>query len=149
MLYAAAIACAEREIPWAAISNSLNPVLPEALDSELLATVRWLAPERQALFARHGLAEVRFRGCDLLSPDLTVAFATREFVGEVAGVHLVGPSLPRGARGDEREFPWATLSGAPVIYFSLGSQIYHQPSLFRRAIDAVVGRPIDLVLSKG
>lgn len=147
MVYAAAIACGLEGVPWAAISNSLNPVLPDTLDSELLRTVRWLAADRDALFARYGLSG-RFRGCDLLSPDLTVAFTTEALSGgPVAGVSQVGPSLPRGVRGDEAPFPWAWLTGAPLVYMSLGSQIYHQPAAFRAAIAALAGRPLQLVLS--
>jgi MGT family glycosyltransferase len=39
------------------------------------------------------------------------------------------------------------LSGAPLVYFSLGSQIYYQPALFRRVIDALAGRDVQLVIS--
>jgi zeaxanthin glucosyltransferase len=147
MVYAAAIACELEGVPWAAISNSLNPVLPDALDSELLRTVRWLSPARTALFARYGL-DARFRGCDLLSPRLTVAFTTEALTGgPVGGVAQVGPSLPRGLRGDEAPFPWTWLDGTPLVYMSLGSQIYHQPAAFHAAIAAVTGRPVQLVLS--
>lgn len=149
MVYAAAIACVHERVPWAAVSNSLNPVLPDGLDSELLRTVAWLAPERDALFARHGMT-ARFRGCDVLSPHLTIAFTTEAFVGAVPGVELVGPSRPRGVRGDEVGFPWAWLDPArPLVYCSFGSQIYYQPALFRAVIDAVAGEPVQLVASVG
>lgn len=147
MVYAAAIACELEGLPWAAISNSLNPVLPEEVDSELLRTVRWLAPAREDLFARHGIS-ARFRGCDVVSPHLTVAFATDAFVPPTAGVELVGPSLPRGERGDEVTFPWSRLAAdRPIVYASFGSQIYWQPRLFRRLVDAIAGRPVQLVAS--
>lgn len=156
MLYAAAIAAHRAGIPWVTLSNSLNPVLPDRgrpgprLDSELLRTVEWLAASREALFARHGMAPV-FSGCDLISPHLSVAFTTPEFVGESDGRHpgvaLVGPSLPGRSRGDETPFPWERLTGAPLVYMSLGSQIYHQPELFRRVIEAVRDRPVQLVLA--
>lgn len=147
MLYAAAIASELEGVPWAALSNSLNPVLPDELDSELLRTVRSLAPARAQLFARHGMTPA-FRGCDVLSPHLTIAFTTHELVGRVLGVELVGPSLPRANRGDETAFPWQMLDpGRPLIYASFGSQIYHQPELFRRVIDAVDARAVQLVIS--
>jgi zeaxanthin glucosyltransferase len=147
MVYAAAIAAELEGIPWAAISNSLNPVLPEELDSELLRTVRWLAPERQALFARYDLS-AEFRGCDVLSPHLTIAFTTESLVGVVPGVELVGPSLPRAQRGDEVPFDWDLLDpDLPLIYMSLGSQISHQPALFELVGEAVRGRRAQLVLS--
>jgi len=147
MIYAAAIAAEREGVPWAAISNSLNPALPDDLDSELLRTVAWLAPERAALFERHGMTPA-FRGCDVLSPHLTIAFTTRELVGEVPGVALVGPSLPRAMRGDEVSFPWDSLDASrPLIYLSFGSQIYYQPALLRRVFDAVAYRPVQLVAS--
>jgi zeaxanthin glucosyltransferase len=148
MVYGAVIAASLEGVPWASLSNSLNPCLPDELDSELLATVRELAPARDALFARYGLRG-EFRGCDALSPHLTVAFTTRALVGrEVPGVHLVGPSSPVGARGDEVGFPWERLRPErPLVYMSLGSQIYHQPAMFRAVIDACAGRGVDLVLS--
>jgi MGT family glycosyltransferase len=77
-----------------------------------------------------------------------VAFTTEALVGPVPGVELVGPSLPRGARGDEVAFPWDWLDPArPLVYVSFGSQIYYQPELFRRLIDAVAGEPMQLVAS--
>lgn len=147
MVYAAAIACELEGVPWAAISNSLNPALPEQLDSELLRTVRWLAADREALFAHHGIS-AQFRGCDVLSPHLTVAFTTEALVGPIPGVELVGPSLPRGVRGDELSFPWDWLDPErPLVYVSFGSQIYYQPELFRRVLDAIVDQPVQLVAS--
>ncbi len=153
LLYAAAIAAELEGLPWVSMSNSLNPVLPDSpqqLDSELLRTVRWLAPERDALFARYGLA-ARFRGCDVLSPHLTLAFTTEALVGTPPpGVELVGPALPAGPRGDEAEFPWARLDPArPLVYMSLGSQLYYHPELFRKVIAATRESGAQLVLSVG
>lgn len=150
LLYAAAIAAELEGLPWVAMSNSLNPVLPDDLDSELLRTVRWLAPDREALFARYGLA-ARFRGCDILSPHLTLAFTTEALVGAPPpGVALVGPAMPSGPRGDETAFPWERLDPArPLVYMSLGSQLYYHPDLFDKAVEAVRGTPAQLVLSIG
>jgi len=50
LYYAAAIAAHIEGIPWAALSNSLNPVLPAALDSALLQTVAALSSRRSELF---------------------------------------------------------------------------------------------------
>lgn len=148
MIYAAIIAAHEEEVPWVALSNSLNPVLDDSVRSELLDTVAWLSPERARLFERHGLVP-RFSGCDAISPSLTIAFTTEEFIGRaVAGVQLVGASLPPGQRGDETDFPWHRLrSDAPVVYLSFGSQIYHQPELFRRVIQATGGLGVQLVIA--
>lgn len=154
LLYAAAIAAELEGLPWVAMSNSLNPVLPDDgasdLDSELLRTVRWLAPERDRLFARYGLT-ARFRGCDILSPHLTLAFATEALVGAPPpGVELVGPAMPHGPRGDETAFPWERLDAdRPLVYISFGSQLYYHPDLFAKLIDATLATPAQLVLSVG
>lgn len=148
MIYACPIAAHEEGIPWVALSNSLNPVLDPSIDSDLLQTVAWLSPARTALFQRHGM-EVRFSGCDLLSPFLTIAFTTEAFVGRrVEGVELVGPSIPHGARGDEAEFPWDRLrKDQPMVYLSFGSQIYHQPEIFGVVIEATRGLGVQLVIA--
>jgi UDP:flavonoid glycosyltransferase YjiC (YdhE family) len=150
LLYAAAIAAELEGLPWVAMSNSLNPVLPDELDSDLLSTVRWLAPERDALFARYGIA-ARFRGCDILSPHLTLAFTTEDLVGKPPrGVELVGPALPAGPRGDEPPFPWERIDATrPLVYMSLGSQLYYQPDLFAKVIEATRATSAQLVLSVG
>jgi zeaxanthin glucosyltransferase len=150
LMYAGAIAAHKEGLPWVAMSNSLNPVLPDSVDSDLLATVRWLSLQRDALFASHGMT-ARFRGCDVLSPELTIAFTTEAFVPDApADVVLAGPSLPPGARGDEPAFPWERLrEDRPLVYMSFGSQVYYQPGLFAKVIDAVRELPVQLVMSVG
>ncbi len=146
MVYAAALAAHRRGLPWVAVSNSLNPALSDEMESELLDTVAALAPARRALFAREGL-DIGFRGCDMLSPWLTVAFTTPAFVGrEVPGVELLGAALPRGPRGDEPDFDERP-DGRPLVLMSLGSQIYHQPAMFRKVFAAVEGEPLRLLAS--
>ncbi len=147
MIYAAAIAAETEGIPWIALSNSLNPALDDSVQSDLLDTVSWLGPERDALFARHGM-RLRFSGCDMLSPQLTIGFATAEFIGHsVPGVHLVGPSLPPAVRGDEIDFDFTRLrADAPLVYLSFGSQIYHQPAIFRLVAEATRGLGVQLLI---
>lgn len=146
MVYQAAIAAELEGIKWVAISNSMNPVLHEGITSELLETVSWLSNERTQLFEHFGL-NIACNGCDMLSPYLSIAFTTREFAGrDVPNVKLVGPSIPISARGDERDFPWDALSkDNPIIYMSLGSQIYYQPQMFHTVFEAVRNKPVQLV----
>jgi len=146
MVYQSAIVADQYKCKWVAISNSLNPVLNDGIESELLETVRILDHPRQALFAKYGL-NISCRGCDMISPHLTIAFTTKEFIGcDVSGVELVGPSIPDGQRGDETDFNWDILcSDIPVIYMSLGSQIYYQPSMFKTVFEAVRNKPLQLV----
>lgn len=152
MVYAAVIVAERRRIPWVALSNSLNPLLPAAdgLRSELLDTVQWLADDRDALFTRYGL-RCEFSGCDALSPYATLAFATDALVGgPVPGVEAVGPSRPVRPRGDAPDFPWPWLDDdTPLVVASFGSQIYHQPDRFRALVEAVRGRDVRLILSIG
>jgi MGT family glycosyltransferase len=147
MVYAGAIAAELEKIPYAALSSSLNPVVDRSFTSELIETVGWLSPARNALFASYGLT-AEFRVCDIVSPWVNTVFATRALVepdDPPLQTFLVGPSIPSGKRGDEPTYP----SGVKprMIYMSLGSQIYHQPQAFRTVIEAVRGRSVQLVLS--
>ncbi|MCA9711247.1 MAG: glycosyltransferase family 1 protein [Myxococcales bacterium] len=149
MVYAGAIAAHRQGRPWAAVSNSLNPVLPDDLDSALLRTVAQLAPRRAAIFARHGLAP-RFRGCDLLSDALTVCFSSPQVAGPApAGVHLVGASLPVGPREPQSGVDWAASGERPRVLMSLGSQVYHQPRMFQVAAAALRELGAHLIASVG
>lgn len=146
MVYGAAISANIEKIPWVAISNSLNPVLDQNIQSELLQTVSWLAPLREDLFNQYEMT-VEFSGCDMISPYLTIAFTTPELVGHCGlDVRLVGPSVPIGLRGDELEFSWTKISAnVPILYMSLGSQIYYQPRMFQTVFDAVRDKPVQVV----
>ncbi len=148
MIYPAAIAAHEADVPWVALSNSLNPVLDDSLKSDLLETVASLSTARDRLFAQHGM-KLRFSGCDMISPYLTVAFTTKEFIGrEVSGVEMVGPSLPPGNRGDEVPFDESLLSSARKrVFMSFGSQIYHQPELFQKVMRVARTMDVQLILS--
>lgn len=150
MAYEAPIVAARAGVPWAALSSSLNPVVPDSMESELIATNAWLAADREALFARYGLA-AQFRVCDCLSPDLTIAFTTEALVGAAPpGVVLAGPSRAGAVRGDEVDFPWNRLENdRPFIYASLGSQVFHQPRIFSLLVAAARDEPYSLVISAG
>ncbi len=152
MVYAGAIAAHRSGCPWAAVSNSLNPALPDDLDSELLRTVAWLAPRRAAMFAEYGLAPA-FRGCDLLSPGLTVCFASPALVGRPPpGVELVGASLPPRPREPDlaRDPELLAPKGArPRVLVSFGSQVHYQPRMFRTVAAALHGLDLELFASLG
>lgn len=150
MAYAAPIVSARTKVPWAGLSSSLNPVVPPDFDSELIRTVRALAGERAAIFAAHGVEGARFSVCDALSGACNVVFATEELVGPPPeGVSLVGSGLPTSPRGDEVAPLDGALDGRPVVYMSLGSQIFHQPRMFDVVRRAVRGRDVQLVCSAG
>jgi MGT family glycosyltransferase len=152
MLYQGVIAAHLEGIPYAGVSSALTLLAPQDLAIDLLDTVRGLAQERAALFARYGLRP-EFRTCECLSPSLNVVFATAALVGDDAPVpprtRLVGPSRPRARRGDEPGFPWHRLDGRPLVYVSFGSQISWQPELFQAIAQAAAPLDAQLVLSAG
>ena len=93
-------------------------------------------------------ADARFRGY-ILSPHLTLAFTTDALVGAPPGVELVGPAMPSGPRG-ETPFPWERLDAdRPLVYMSLGSQLYYHPDVFAKVIEATRATSAQLVLSVG
>jgi zeaxanthin glucosyltransferase len=130
LYYPAAIAAHAESLPWASVSNSLNPILPPDLDSALLQTTGNLAQRRAEIFAAYGSAP-SFMGADVLSPYLTIAFTTEALCGPVANVELVGPSFPLHKRGDEVSMQ-PLPKDKPIIYASFGSQIYHWPEIFAK-----------------
>jgi MGT family glycosyltransferase len=147
MAYAGAIAAELEGIPWVGWATSLNPVLPDALDSELLRTLRALEPARRALFEEHGLT-ARFRSSDVLSPRGTATFATEALTGPAPeGVELVGPSLG-GTRGGEAP-PLGFGDGRPVLYVSFGSQAWHQPRRYERLLRAAAELDVAVFAAMG
>jgi zeaxanthin glucosyltransferase len=147
LYYPAALASHAEGLPWAAVSNSLNPVLPPQLDSALLRTLRALTSRRADIFADYGLP-ASFSGADVLSPFLNVAFATEALCGAVTGVELVGPSFPLWRRGDEVPLQ-PPPAGRPIVYASFGSQIYHWPEIFAKLRAAAAELEFHLVLAAG
>lgn len=153
MLYAGVIAAELEGLPYVGISSALTLLEPRELDSALMRNVRALQDDRRALFRGYGL-DPQFRTCEALSPRANAIFATRAFVGDAVelppATALVGPSIPRAPRGDECPFPWERLrTDRPVVYASFGSQISHQPELFRRIAVAAAPLGVQLVLSAG
>jgi len=147
MAYAAPIVAAREHIPWAAVSTSLNMVVPQDWTSDLIETT--LSLPRAELFADYGITNAHFRVSDCLSEHLNVTFTTRDLVGsEPPRIVLAGASVPRAERGDVSD----TLNldeGKPIVFMSLGSQIYHQPRMFETVVEASRGQSWQLVLSMG
>jgi len=147
MAYAAPIVAARAGLPWAGVSTSLNPVVPDDWTSELITTTSALP--RGELFARYGVSGARFCVSDCLSPYLNVVWSSEELVGVAPpGVRLAGASLPLAARGDEGD-PLALDPSRPLVLMALGSQIYHQPRMFEVVVEASRGRSWQLVLAMG
>jgi zeaxanthin glucosyltransferase len=147
MAYEGAVAADLEGVPWVGWSTSLNPVVPENLDSELIRTLKALDSERHALFADYGLT-ARFRVSDVLSPRGTATFTTEALVGEApAGVALVGPSLGGHRSGDG--VPLALGGRRALIYVSFGSQAWFQPERYRNVFRAAERLGADVIAATG
>jgi zeaxanthin glucosyltransferase len=147
MAYAAPIVASREGLPWVALSTSLNPVVPDAWESALIATTRALP--RRALLSRYGLDRVAFRVSDCLSEHLTIALTTPALVGSPpSGVLLPGAALPLRSRAAEAPTPHRT-SGHPLVFMSLGTQIYHQPRMFQVVAEALAGLQVDALFACG
>jgi zeaxanthin glucosyltransferase len=137
MLYAVAIACAERALPWAALSSSLNPVTPASWATALTNTLDRLSDKRAALFRTRSVPVPRFFVSDAESPWLNLAFTCADYCPHPIdpAIQLVGAPFDASdvtRRGDEVAFPWQRLGTKPRLYCSFGSQAFYQPRLFQR-----------------
>jgi MGT family glycosyltransferase len=146
MAYDAAIAAELEHVPWVGWSTSLNPVVSDDTDSQLIQTLRALEFDRHALFADQGLA-ARFRVSDVLSPRGTAVFATEALVGTgpAADAMLVGPSLG-GTRGGTS---LDVTAERPLLYVSFGSQAWHQPRRFDRLFEAAAALDLAVLAAMG
>lgn len=154
MLYAVAIACAQAEQPWAALSSSLNPVTPRSWHTALTETLARLSERRAALFHERALPVPRFFVSDAESPWLNLAFSAPAYLPEPAdpAIQLVGAPFADSdvtQRGDESAFAWARLAAGMRVYCSFGSQAFFQPQLFRRVFDAARTLGVQLIASVG
>lgn len=150
---AGALAADLEGVPWVGWATSLNPVVPDSLDSELLRTTRALAPLRRAHFSARGFS-ASFRCADVLSPRGTAVFSTEALVGapppHLNPIELVGPSrraLVRAQSGRALDLSFA--GGRPLLYASFGSQAWHQPRRFDLLIAAAERLDAALLLATG
>lgn len=124
MSYAGVIAAAALGVPYVGVCAGLKSLKEGGFEGGYMHDLSPLLPERTALFAQHGM-HPEFRLLECLSPHANVVFATRALVGDVPlplRTLLVGPSIPRGARGDEVDFPWDRLAAdRPIVHAAFGS----------------------------
>jgi len=154
MVYATAIVAEKQGIPWAGISNSLNPVTPRQWTSDLIETLEKFKGERQALFSLFK-RDVNFRVADLVSPWLNTVFTSETYISREFGENnfsfYVGTPFPtNGIRGDETDFPFDKINkNKKVVYMSLGSMVFYHPNLFLTVAKALEGLNVQLILSVG
>jgi len=151
MAYDAALAAELEGVPWVGWSTSLNPIVPDHVDSQLVRTLRSLDADRHALFASYGRS-ARFQISDVLSPRGTAVFATEALVGPLTDAQardalLVGPSLG-GIRGGEVVDP-SFAGGRPIVYVSFGSQAWFQPRRFDRILEAAASLDVAVLAAMG
>ncbi len=136
MAYAGAIVASRARIPWASLATGLQGFPPR---DNVRTPYRDLADARAEATAAFG-ASLAFRESDVVSPHLNVSFALRELVPDSApdDVHYVGPALPRGARGDEREFPFESIAtDRPLVLVAFGSLVSHPPAVYQAITSAL------------
>lgn len=154
MVYAAAIVAENSKIPWAGISNSLNPLTPKEWNSDLIETLNKFKTERLALFSSIK-RNLNFRVADLISPWLNTVFTTETYIprkfGENNNSFYVGkPFLLNEKRGDETPFPFEKLQNdKKKVYMSLGSMVYYHPVLFETIARALEGLNVQFIASVG
>ncbi len=154
MVYATSIVAESKKIPWAGISNSLNPVTPKDWGSDLIETLDKYQSERLALFSSLQ-RDVKFCVCDLISPWLNIVFTSELYAPRNLSKNdfsfYVGSPFPLdGKRGDETAFPFEKLDKhKKKVYMSLGSMVYYHPILFKTVYKALEGFNVQLILSVG
>jgi MGT family glycosyltransferase len=83
---------------------------------------------------------------------LNVIFTSREFQlnGDAFDerFQFVGPYIPSD-RDADIEFPWNNLTGAPLVYISLGTTFHNAPEFYAACFEAFAGCPWQVVLSAG
>jgi UDP:flavonoid glycosyltransferase YjiC (YdhE family) len=148
------IAAELERVPWIGMCMGLKLLDPGTLDYNYARLVKRLDPVRDGLFGSFGIRRA-FRLMECVSPSANIVFATRALVGDAAlppKTHLVGPSIPRGRRGDEPStFDHRRLtSGRRLVYVALGSALWrvHGPLMARVA--GIAGAfDADVVVSVG
>lgn len=153
MFYAAVVACMQQGVPWAAVSSSLNPATPAQWTTALTSTIKRLSPRREQLWRSRGLEPPLFRVADALSPLATIAFSTRDYIGDdVDGVQLVGAPFAAedcAMRDADVAFDVERLRPGPRVFVSFGSQAFFQPRLFARVFAEARDRNMQVVASVG
>ena len=106
MAYAGAVAASRAGVPWASIATSALGFLPA--DDPTSQVFRDIDPARRLMVEALG-ATLSFRGSDVISPHLDVAFLATELF-PVDGVQLLGAALPRTSLVTDHAFPWDRLA---------------------------------------
>jgi zeaxanthin glucosyltransferase len=136
MAYAGAIVATLEGVVWAAFTTGLQGLAPR----DGAPTPYSDLADARATMVRSLGASLEFRESDVISPWLDISFMWRELMpADVPErTFYVGAALPRGARGDERAFPFERLpADRPVVLVAFGSLISHPASVYEAIVGAL------------
>lgn len=151
MSYVGIIAAHQLGIPYVCLCAGLKMTRTEFAGAYTQDLGPLVEPRRE-LFARYGMAP-EFRLLECLSPQANAVFATPELIGAAdlpPTVHLVGPSIPDGVRGDEPPFDWDLLApDKKLVYVAFGSVHSHAPltAMVREIAEAAARLDLQVVVS--
>ncbi len=147
----------EGMVPTAQLVSMLYAGAPsDALRAGLLGLSRYFEHVRNG-DAALGVSSPGVTGFLSNPQPLNLIFTSREFQlrgGEFPDAYqFIGAALeppvtapPPPANG---EFPWHRLTGAPLVYVSLGTTFHNAPSFYRHCFQAFAAMPWQVVLSAG
>jgi zeaxanthin glucosyltransferase len=122
--YTGIIACHLEGIPYVGMCAGLKLLHGPDFDWAYMGDMSAIVEPRRLAFARYGL-HPEFRLFECVSPHANIVFTTSALAGSLTGparTHLVGPTLPPAARGDECAFPWDRLAtDRSIVYVAFGS----------------------------
>lgn len=153
-IYAGPIAATVEGVPFVSMSANLSLAVPPDLDYPHREFVAQLAEERQALFARYGIAvsDADFRDLEYVSPVLNTMFTTRALLGSDVDLPpntaLIGPSV-RAVEDVSLDGLLGEDTARPMVYVSFGTRQSWQPRLVERVAEAATPLGVHLVISSG
>ncbi|HEY5938917.1 MAG TPA: glycosyltransferase [Kofleriaceae bacterium] len=134
MAYAGAVAASRAGVPWASIATSALGFLPA--DDPTSQVFRDIDPGRRLMVKALG-ATLSFRGSDVISPHLDIAFLATELF-PVDGVQLLGAALPRTSLATDHPFPWDRLPhDRPLVLVCFGSHLSPRPEIYAKICGAL------------
>ncbi|MBI1353696.1 MAG: hypothetical protein GC160_05065 [Acidobacteria bacterium] len=105
--------------------------------------------QRHRTNRKHGLAYKRIR--ELAHSDFNVVFtsASLQPFAEEFGEEFRFVGSPAAERNETGDFPFEQLTGAPLVYISLGTLFNDRPDLFQLCFDALGELDVQVILSQG
>jgi MGT family glycosyltransferase len=139
-----------RQVMRYGAAHGVRPKSARAFLSKLRHIAKAVRLMRQ-LRRRYGVNGPGMMGTMSGSSGLTLVYTSREFQPCAASFddryRFVGPLL--GPRGDDRAFPWGTITHPVLLYVSLGTLFNADPAFYRSCFDAFDGLDAQVVLSVG